>query len=375
MKIYLDHAATAYTDERVYEQMRPFFTEAFGNASSIHQHGKTAGRAVAESRLQVARALGAHPGEIYFTSGGTESDNWAICGMARAAGKGHIVTSCVEHPAVLSACRRLEADGFRVTYAPVDSEGRVRAESVENSIRDDTFLISIMYANNETGVIMPIRQIGEIARKRNIAFHVDAVQAFGHIPIDVDACGIDLLSISAHKLYGPKGVGALYIRSGVSPENLIYGGAQESGLRAGTYNTPGIVGLGCAAALAADEMERNAAHERALVERLISGLRELSGIRVNGHLADRLPGHLNLLFGGSAPGSMMIYLDQMGVSASGGSACAAGTAAPSYVLTQMGLTPAEARASVRFSMGRCNRPEEIDRLIDAIKTFYSLYVK
>ncbi len=363
MGIYLDHAATTYTDKRVLEEMRPYFEKVYGNASSQHSYGREAQKAIMKARQQTAALIGCLTEEIYFTSGGTESDNWALKGIAEIAGKGHIITTSVEHHAVLDTCDYLKSRGFDVTNLPVDSMGRVSPEAVEQAIRPDTILISVMFANNETGVIMPIAEIGKIARRHDILFHTDAVQAVGHVPIDVKAMDIDMLSLSAHKFYGPKGVGALYIRQGVTIGRFMHGGAHEKGLRASTYNTPGIVGLGAAAQLAADTMEQNIRHERMLSGRLAEELTKLPGTYLNGGGAERLPGHLNVTFGGIEAEALMTYLDLEDIAVSTGSACSSGSFKPSYVLRAMGLSIEDARGSLRMSIGRENNLEQIDTVI------------
>ncbi len=363
MGIYLDHAATTYTDKRVLDEMRPYFEKVYGNASSQHSYGREAQKAIMKARQQTAALVGCLTEEIYFTSGGTESDNWALKGIAEIAGKGHIITTSVEHHAVLDTCDYLKSRGFDVTNLPVDSMGRVSPEAVEQAIRPDTILISVMFANNETGVIMPIAEIGNIARRHDILFHTDAVQAVGHVPIDVKAMDIDMLSLSAHKFYGPKGVGALYIRQGVTIGRFMHGGAHEKGLRASTYNTPGIVGLGAAAQLAADTMEQNIRHERMLSGRLAEELTKLPGTYLNGGGAERLPGHLNVTFSGIEAEALMTYLDLEDIAVSTGSACSSGSFKPSYVLRAMGLSIEDARGSLRMSIGRENNLEQIDTVI------------
>lgn len=367
MEVYLDHAATTYTDKRVLDVMRPFFEETYGNASSLHGFGRAAQKAVLKAREQTAAILGAQPDEIYFTSGGTESDNWAIKGVAELAGKGHIITTAVEHHAVLDTCAYLQSRDFDVTYLPVDSTGRVSARDVEQAIRPDTILISVMFANNETGVLMPIAEIGKIARAHDVLFHTDAVQAVGHVPIDVNAMDIDLLSLSAHKFYGPKGIGALYIRSGVSVGRFMHGGAQEKGVRAGTLNSPGIVGLGAAAQIAVRDLDENAKHERALARRLADGLLTLPETRLNGADAERLPGHVNMTFDGIEAEALMTHLDLDGIAVSTGSACTSGSLKPSYVLRAMGLSIEEARGSIRMTLGRENTHEQIEKVINTTK--------
>ena len=367
MGIYLDHAATTPTDKRVLDIMRPFFEETYGNASSLHSFGRAADKAVMKAREQTAAVIGAKAEEIYFTSGGTESDNWALKGIAELAGKGHIITTSIEHHAVLDTCDYLKSRGLDVTFLPVDEMGRVSAKTVEEALRPDTILISIMFANNETGVLMPIAQIGKLARENDILFHTDAVQAVGHVPIDVNELDIDLLSMSAHKFYGPKGIGALYVRQGVNVGRFLHGGAQERGSRAGTLNTPGIVGLGAAAQLAARTMQENEKHERMLANRLANGLSLLPETRLNGGEAERLPGHVNVTFGGIEAEALMTFLDLEGIAVSTGSACSSGSLKPSYVLRAMGLSIEDARGSLRMSIGRDNNVEQIDTVIQKTK--------
>ncbi len=367
MGIYLDHAATTYTDKRVLDEMRPYFEEIFGNASSQHVFGREAQKAVMKARQQTAALIGCLTEEIYFTSGGTESDNWALKGIAEIAGKGHIITTSVEHHAVLDTCDYLKSRGFDITNLPVDHLGRVSPESVAQAIRPDTILISIMFANNETGVIMPVAEIGKIAREHDILFHTDAVQAVGHVPVDVKAMDIDLLSMSAHKFYGPKGVGALYIRQGINIGRFMHGGAHEKGLRASTYNTPGIVGLGAAAQLAAETMDQNMRHESMLSRRLAEGLQRLPETKINGGDAARLPGHVNVTFGGIEAEALFTYLDLEDIGVSTGSACSSGAFKPSYVLRAMGLSIEDARGSLRMSIGRDNNVEQIDTVIEKTK--------
>jgi cysteine desulfurase len=372
MGIYFDHAATTPVDPRVLEKMLPYFSQYPGNASSSHSDGRKASRALAEARQALASAIGALPEEIYFTSGGTESDNWALMGMAGEAKNRHIITSAVEHHAVLDCCRALEKRGVSVTYLPVDHQGCVDPARLEEAIRPDTCLISIMYANNETGTIMPIPELARIASSRGIPFHTDAVQAVGHIPIDVGRTNISMLSLSAHKFYGPKGVGALYIRRGLEPEKLMLGGAQEHNRRAGTYNTPGIVGMGEAARLAAAEMEQRAGKERRLTQQLLQELSWDPAIQLNGSGENRLPGHLNLMFSGRSGRALSIYLDRQNVSVSLGAACSASNESASYVLQAAGRTTEEALSSVRFSLGWHNTEEEVAQAAEMIRNFCRL---
>ncbi len=367
MGIYLDHAATTNIDKQVLAAMQPFFDAYFGNASSQHGFGRIAQKALMTAREQTAALIGADCDDVYFTSGGTESDNWAIKGIADTAGKGHIITTQVEHHAVLETCAYLQKRGFRVTYLPVNETGFVEPCAVEKAIEKDTFLISVMFANNETGVMMPIEQICGIARAHDILMHSDAVQAVGHVPVDVKKMDIDLLSLSAHKFYGPKGIGALFIRQGLEIGRFIHGGSQQRGLRAGTDNIAGAVGLGAAALLAAENMAKFAAHESALAKRLADGLLKIKETRLNGGEAKRLPGHVNLSFGGIEAAALLVRLDLEGIAVSAGSACASGSGKPSYVLAAMGRTPEEARGAVRFTVGRTNTQKQIDTVITHTK--------
>ena len=365
-RIYLDYAATTPVSEDVMRAMTPYFRETFGNPSSIHGTGREAHRAVDAARKQVADAIGANPREIFFTSGGSESDNWALCGAAFAQrGRGnHIITTAVEHHAVLNTCRWLEKQGFRVTYLPVDACGRVDPDQAEKAMDEETVLISVMTANNEIGTLEPIREIGEIARRKGVLFHTDAVQAVGAVPVNVQETGVDLLSLSAHKFYGPKGVGALYIREGVRIDSLIHGGEQEGGLRAGTENLSGIIGLGEAIRLAVERMPENARKTAALRDRLIRGIMErLDGVRLNGHPADRLPNNCSLSFRDIEGEALLLRLDLAGIAASSGSACASGSLEPSHVLTAIGLSPETARGSLRMTLGAGTTEEEIDEVI------------
>jgi len=371
MGIYLDHAATTYTDKKVLEQMIPYFTDTFGNASSLHDFGRKAEAGIGKARTQTAKALNASSGEIYFTSGGTESDNWAIKGTANKFGKGHIITSSVEHHAVLHTCESLENEGYSVTYLPVDKFGRVSADDVKKAIREDTILISIMFASNEVGTIMPIKKIGQVARKHKVLFHTDAVQAVGHVPVDVEEMNIDMLSLSAHKFYGPKGVGALYIKQGTEIEKFMHGGAQEKGMRASTLNTPGIAGLGAAIELAQNNMADEAKRDAALAAKLKEALLKLPRVLLNGHPKDRLPGNVNLSFEGIEAEAMLLHLDLEGIAVSTGSACSSGSTSPSYVLKEMGLSIEQARAAVRFTIGRLNTQSEIDKVIEITKGIVS----
>lgn len=368
-RIYLDHAATTPIRPEVLEAMLPFFTDRFGNPSSIHSFGMEAREAVEESRRQVADLIGARPEEIVFTSGGTEADNLAITGIFRAAeGKdNHIITSRIEHHAVIETCRFLSRQGAEVTYLPVDQYGIVDPDEVRKAITPKTILISIMHANNEVGTIEPIAEIGRIAREHGIPFHTDAVQTAGHIPARVNELGVDLLAISAHKLYGPKGMGALYIRKGTKIVPLLHGGEQEHRRRAGTENVPGIVGLGKAAELARDELEAETAHLIPLRTRLIEGLMaRIEHITLNGHPSRRLPNNVNVSMDFIEGESVVINLDLAGIAASTGSACSSADAEPSHVLLALGVPRQRAHGSVRFTLGRNTTAEEIDRVIEVL---------
>ena len=369
--IYLDNAATTATDPLVFEAMKPYFTEYYGNASSIYRFAGAATKAVDEARETVAGFLGAKPKEIYFTGGGSESDNWAIKATAFAnkeKGK-HIITSKIEHHAVLHTCAFLEQNGFEVTYLDVDENGLIRLDELEKAIREDTILISIMFANNEIGTIEPIKEIGELAKKHGIIFHTDAVQAYGHVPINVDELSIDLLSASGHKIAGPKGVGILYIRESVKIGSFIHGGAQERGKRAGTHNTPGIVGFAKATALAAQRQEDNAKKECALRDYLIERiLKEVPYSRLNGHRTRRLSNNANFCFRFVEGESLLLMLDQKGICASSGSACTSGSLDPSHVLLAIGLPHEIAHGSLRLTLSASTTKEDIDVTIEAIKT-------
>lgn len=369
--IYLDNAATTATDPLVFEAMKPYFTEYYGNASSIYRFAGAATKAVDEARETVAGFLGAKPKEIYFTGGGSESDNWAIKATAFAnkeKGK-HIITSKIEHHAVLHTCAFLEQNGFEVTYLDVDENGLIRLDELEKAIREDTILISIMFANNEIGTIEPIKEIGELAKKHGIIFHTDAVQAYGHVPIHVDELSIDLLSASGHKIAGPKGVGILYIRESVKIGSFIHGGAQERGKRAGTHNTPGIVGFAKATVLAAQRQEDNAKKECALRDYLIERiLKEVPYSRLNGHRTRRLSNNANFCFRFVEGESLLLMLDQKGICASSGSACTSGSLDPSHVLLAIGLPHEIAHGSLRLTLSASTTKEEIDVTIEAIKT-------
>lgn len=367
--IYLDHAATTPVKPAVMDAMRPYYTEHFGNPSSIYGIARESKKAIETARAQVAKALGAVPDEIYFTSGGSESDNWAIKGVAFANRKkgNHIITSAIEHHAVLHTCQYLEKEGFSVTYLPVDTSGRVDPQDLEKAITDKTILISVMYANNEIGTIEPVAELGAIAKKHKIYFHTDAVQAIGNIPIDVKAQNIDLLSLSAHKFYGPKGCGVLYIRKGVKIDNLIHGGGQESRRRAGTENIAGIVGLGVAIELATKDIGGHNARIAALRDRLLKGLLDtIPYARLNGHPEKRLPGNLNVSFEFIEGESILLWLDDEGICGSTGSACTSGSLEPSHVMLAIGLPHEVAHGSLRLTLGDANTEQDVDRVLDVL---------
>ena len=367
--IYMDHNATTPIDERVLSAMLPYLKEEFGNPSSIYLLAQRARRAVEEAREKLAKLLNADPKEIIFTSGGTESDNFAIKGIAyanQAKGK-HIITSQIEHHAVLNTCKFLEKQGFQITYLPVDRYGVVDLDALEKSITPQTILISIMFANNEVGTIQPIKKIGEIARRHGVYFHTDAVQAVGKIPIDVKELGIDLLSLSAHKFYGPKGVGALYVRKGVKISSFIQGGEQEKGRRGGTENVAGIVGLGKAAEIAQEEMVEEEKRVRALRDELERRLLErIPEVVLNGHPQNRLYNTLSICVKYVEGESMLINLDREGICASSGSACTSGSLEPSHVLLAMGVPPEVAHGSLRFSLGKFNKEEDVERVSEVL---------
>ena len=358
----MDHAATTPIDSEVVEEMLPYFTERFGNASSSHSLGREAKIALENSREKIAEVINSEPEEILFTSGGTESNNLAIKGVAHKSKKGHIITSVIEHHAVLNPCRYLEGNGFRVTYLPVDEYGLIDLKELENSITEDTILISIMHANNEIGTVQEIEKIGEIARERGVYFHTDAVQSVGKIPIDVKRLNIDLLSISSHKMYGPKGVGALYVKKGIEIEPILHGGGHEFGLRSGTENVPGIVGFAKAAELSLKGMNRESNRLMRLRDKLIDGVLEIEGSRLNGHPRKRLPNNANFSFGG-IKGNLLQDLDVKGILASSGSACSSHSSEPSHVLTAIGLSEEEANASLRLTLGRDNTEEDIEYVL------------
>ena len=368
--IYLDNAATTKTAPEVVKAMLPYFTEHYGNPSGVYGFAAANKEVVTAQREKIAGVLGAAPNEIYFTAGGSESDNWALVAAAEAyCSKGkHIITSKIEHHAILHTCEYLEKRGFEITYLDVDENGVVKLEQLREKIREDTILISVMFANNEIGTIQPIREIGAIAKEHGILFHTDAVQAFGQIPIDVDACHIDMLSASGHKLNGPKGVGFLYIRKGVKIRSFIHGGAQERKRRAGTENVPGIVGLGKAAELAAATMEKRTAKERELRDYLINQIEtEIPYCRLNGDRVNRLPNNVNFSFQFIEGESLLIMLDMKGICASSGSACTSGSLDPSHVLLAIGLPHEIAHGSLRLTLSEETTREELDYTVDKLK--------
>lgn len=368
-KIYLDHSATTPVHPDVLEAMLPYLKGVYGNASSIHSFGRAARAAVEEAREHVAHLLGADESEVYFTSGGTESDNTAIKGIAYAQqDKGnHIITSKIEHHAVLHTCMFLEKNGFEVTYLPVDPYGRVDPKEVEKAITDRTVLITIMHANNEVGTIQPIAEIGQIAQAHCVPFHTDAVQSVGKIPVDVNAMHIDLLSLSGHKIYGPKGVGALYIRKGTRIVPLMHGGHHERNRRAGTENVPGIVGLGKAAQLAEAGIEEHAQQVKEIRDALECRIMEnIEHVFRNGHPTERLPITANLSFASVEGESLILSLDMKGVAVASGSACTSGSLEPSHVLTAMGVPPERAQSSLRFSLGRDNTLDDVDYVMEVL---------
>lgn len=367
--VYLDYAATTYVKPEVLEGMLPYFTQKFGNPSSFYSISRENRMAIDKARAQVAKALNCDVNEVYFTGGGSEADNWAIKGIASAhKNKGnHIITTKIEHHAVLHTCQYLEKHGFEVTYLDVDDKGLVNLEELKNAITDKTILVSIMFANNEIGTIEPIKQIGEICRERKIFFHTDAVQAVGNVAIDVKDMNIDLLSLAGHKIYGPKGVGVLYIRKGIKIDNLIHGGSQERNRRAGTENIPGVVGLGKAIELATDNLEEHRNKMIALRDRLIEGLLKVPYTRLNGAEGDkRLPGNVNVCFEFVEGESILLSLDFKGICASSGSACTSGSLDPSHVLLAIGLPHEIAHGSLRLTLGEGSKEEDVDYILEVI---------
>ncbi len=372
--VYADNAATTKLSPAVLEAMMPYLTEEYGNPSSLYRFGNHAKRAIEQARKEVADVLGAEPFEILFTGGGTEADNWVkeIMRSLKARGKNHFITSAVEHHALLHSAQRLQKEGFEVTFIPVDREGQLDPEQVRAAIRPETGLVSIMFANNEIGTIYPIQEIGAICRQAGVLFHTDAVQAAGHLPINVKEMNIDLLSLSAHKFHGPKGVGAFYCRRGIPLPSLIDGGAQERGKRAGTENVAGIVGLGAALRLANEEMSEASARVSAMRDRLIDGiLQTVPMCRLNGPRHNRLPGNCNISFLGIEGESLLLRLDLAGIAASSGSACASSSLDPSHVLLAIGLPHEVAHGSVRLSLSDYNTEEDVDYILEKLPEIVS----
>jgi len=368
-KVYLDHSATTPVHPEVLEAMLPYYKEKFGNPSSIHEYGRVAKTALEEAREKVAKLFNCSPYEIYFTSGGTESDNLAIKGVAFANKKKgkHIITSSVEHHAVLESCKFLKKEGYEITYLPVDRWGLVDPNDLRKNIKDDTILVSIMHVNNETGTIQPIEELVRIAKEKGVYFHTDAVQSAGKIPIDVQELPIDLASISGHKIYGPKGVGAIYIRKGTRIIPLSHGGHHERSRRAGTENIPGIVGLGEAVEMALKDMDKHNKHLKNLTETFFKKLKEtVKDIQLNGHPEKRIPSTLNISFKGVEGESIILSLDMKGVAVASGSACTSGSLEPSHVLSAMRIEPAVTQSSIRFSFGTENTPEDADYVIGVL---------
>lgn len=367
--IYADNAATTKVSKPVLDAMTPYFTEHYGNASSIYELGRSAKKALETARETIAGSIGAEASEIFFTSGGSESDNWAIrsvCERLAAKGKKHIVTSAFEHHAVLHTCQALEKQGFEATYLPVYENGIVKPEDVENAIREDTAIVTIMYANNEIGTLQPIEEIAAICRKKNVIFHTDAVQAIGHVKIDVHAQGIDMLSISGHKLHAQKGIGALYVKKGIPMTNLIYGGAQERNKRAGTENLPAIMGFAKAMEIACGDIEEKGKKTAVMRDRLIDGILKLPRTRLNGDREKRLPGTLNISIEGVEGESLLLMLDLNGICASSGSACTSGSLDPSHVLLALGLKHEVAHGSLRISIDEELTDEDVDYILEVV---------
>ncbi len=372
--IYFDNAATTPVRKEVYDEILPYFIQYYGNASSVYTIARESKKALEKAREQVAKALNANIDEIYFTAGGSESDNFALKGIAEAMEKKgkHIITTQIEHHAILHTCEYLQQRGFEITYLPVDEYGKISLEELKNAIRKDTILISVMFANNEIGTIQPIKEIGAIAKQKGIYFHTDAVQAVGHVKIDVKEMNIDLLSLSGHKICAPKGIGAIYIKKGVAINPLIHGGAQEKRRRAGTENIAGIVGLGKAIELANEEIEQNATKVSALRDKLINGILEkIPYSKLNGHPTDRLPGNCNISFEFIEGESMLLLLDSKGIAASSGSACTSGSLDPSHVLLAIGLPHEKAHGSLRMTLEHYNTEKEVDVVLEELPAIVS----
>ena len=367
--IYMDHAATTYTKQEVLDEMLPYFNANFGNPSSMYSFARDTKKAIDIARDRVAKVLNCDEDEVFFTGGGSEADNWALKGVAfanRYRGN-HIITTQIEHHAILHTCKFLEKNGFEVTYLPVDEYGMINIDDLKNAITDKTIIVSVMFANNEIGTIQPIEEIGNICRQHKVFFHTDAVQAVGHVPIDVKKMNIDLLSMAGHKFYGPKGVGALYIRKGVRLDNLVHGGGQERGRRAGTENIPGIVGLGKAITLANENMKKESSRLVKLRDKLIDGLLKIPYSRLNGPTGDkRLPGNVNICFRFIEGESILLLLDSHGICASSGSACTSGSLDPSHVLLAIGLPHEIAHGSLRLTIGEDTTEEDVDRVLEVV---------
>lgn len=367
--VYADNAATTQVSEEVLNAMMPYFRTEYGNASSIYAMGRSAQKAVEEARAKVAKAIGADPSEIFFTSCGSESDNWAlrgVCEKLAPKGKKHIVTTVFEHHAILHTCKALEKMGYEVTYVPVSDKGIVAPEDIKNAIREDTAIVSVMYANNEIGTIQPISEIAAVCKEKNVIFHTDAVQAVGHIEIDVHKQGIDLLSLSGHKIHAQKGIGAIYMRKGIVLPNLINGGAQERNRRAGTENVPAIVGLGRAIELATADIAEKAEIITARRNRIIDGILRLPHTRLNGDREKRLPGNVNISIEGIEGESLLLMLDMNGICASSGSACTSGSLDPSHVLLSLGLKHEVAHGSLRLSIDENTSDEDVDYILEVV---------
>lgn len=367
--VYVDNAATTAVSKDVLDSMIPYYTEKYGNPSSLYSIGRGSKKAIETAREDIAKCLNALPSEIFFTSGGSEADNWAIKGVAHEQalkGKNHIITTTFEHHAVLHSVQSLEKEGFEVTYLDVHENGIVRPEELENAIKENTALVTIMYANNEIGTIQPISELGEICKKHSVLFHTDAVQAIGNTPIDVKNQNIDLLSLTAHKIHGPKGIGVLYIKKGIKLNNLIDGGAQERGRRAGTENVPGIVGLSTAVKIACSNIEERSKRISYLRDKIINGALKIERSRLNGDLHHRLPGNINLCFEGIEGESLLLMLDMHGICASSGSACTSGSLDPSHVLLAIGLPHEIAHGSLRISLSDDNSEEDVDYILEVL---------
>ncbi|MCY6355526.1 cysteine desulfurase NifS [Clostridium sp. ZS2-4] len=368
-KIYIDYAATTYIKDKVLEEMLPYLKEEFANPSALYRMARKSKKAIGKSKMRIAETINALEEEIFFTSGGSESDNWAIKGVAFAnKDKGnHIITTKIEHDAVLNTCEYLQSQGFEITYLSVDKEGMINLDELKNVIKENTILVSIMFANNEIGSIQPIKEIGKICREKNVVFHTDAVQAVGHIPVSVQDMNIDLLSMSAHKFYGPKGIGALYIRKGIKIHNLIHGGSQERGKRSGTENMAGIVGMGKAIQLVSENLSEEMNRLSYLRDKLINGFLKIPYVKLNGPIGEsRLPSNVNISFKFVDEEALFITLDSIGIHASSGSACSAGAVEPSHVLAAIEVPEDMLKSSVRFSMGEKTTEEEINYLLEEI---------